>query len=172
MFTLDLCFIRTSEGIWFYLSSAICVPLIMFSQCVRRVFSLSLLSHPDLSPKLSLFALLCRSESLHPRPHSRMATFWYADTQTQVSLAQVHPTVILTHSDSPRSSQVRPRAQQAPSIGHRGPQHPRDETPDWHEEECLMWPWAGLCYHVTMPLISSSSCYFLVDRSWQTPLSL
>ncbi|XP_044062396.1 uncharacterized protein LOC122880896 [Siniperca chuatsi] len=24
-----------------------------------------------------------RSESMHPCPHSRMATFWYADTQTQ-----------------------------------------------------------------------------------------
>ncbi|KAK1904323.1 L-arabinose-binding periplasmic protein [Dissostichus eleginoides] len=34
----------------------------------------------------------------------------------------------------------RSRAQQAPSTGHKGPQHPRDETPDWHEEECLMWP--------------------------------
>lgn len=70
---------------------------------------------------------------MHPRPHSRMATFWYADTQTQVSLVQVHPTVILTRSNSLCSSQVRPRAQQAPRAGHRGPQHPRDETQDWHE---------------------------------------
>ena len=174
VFILSLCFIRTSEGIWFYLSRAICVPLIVFSRCVLRVFSLSLLSPPDLSPELSLslFALLCRSESVHPRPHSRMTTFWYADTQTQVRPVQVHPTVVLTRSESPRSSRVRPRAQQAPGAGHRGPPHPRDETPDWHEEECLMWPRAGLCYRVTMPLISSSSCYFLVDRPWQTPLSL
>ncbi|KAK9518247.1 hypothetical protein VZT92_023559 [Zoarces viviparus] len=77
---------------------------------------------------------------MHPRLHSRMATFWYADTQMQVRLLQVHPTVIVTHSDSLRSSQVRPRAQQAPSTGQRGPQHPRDEIPDWHEDECLMWP--------------------------------
>ncbi|KAK5864631.1 hypothetical protein PBY51_015860 [Eleginops maclovinus] len=76
---------------------------------------------------------------MHPRLRSSMATVWYADTQTQVSLLQVLPTVILTHSHSLRSSQVRSRAQQAPSTGHKGPQHPRDETPDWHEE-CLMWP--------------------------------
>lgn len=109
---------------------------------------------------------------MYSRQHSHMATFWYADTQTQVSLVQVHPTVILTHSGSPRSSQVKPWAQQVPSTGHRRPQHPRDETPHLHEEECLMCPLAGMCYRVTMPLISSSSCYFLVDRPWQTPLSL
>lgn len=74
---------------------------------------------------------------MHPRPHNRMATFWYADTKTQVSLVQVHPTVIQTRSGSPLSSQVRPTAQQAPNTGHAGPQNLRDETPDWHEE-CLM----------------------------------
>lgn len=62
MFTLSLCFIRTSEGIWFYLSRAICVPLIMFSQCILRVFSLGLLSSPDLSPEISL-SLCCAGQS-------------------------------------------------------------------------------------------------------------
>lgn len=83
-----------SEGIWFCLSRAIWVPLIMFSRCVLRVFSLSLLSPSDLSPALSPFALLCRSESTHPCPRSCMATFWYADTQ-----AQVRPTPGAPHGD-------------------------------------------------------------------------
>ncbi|KAJ3588111.1 hypothetical protein NHX12_011706 [Muraenolepis orangiensis] len=59
------------------------------------------------------------------RPYAKTTTtatwprFWYADTQP--------------------SSGVRPRAQHASSTGHRGPRHPRDETPDWHVVERLMW---------------------------------
>lgn len=138
VFALSSCFIGTSEGIWFCLSRAICVSLIMFSQSILGVFFLRLLSSPDLSPRISLSALLCRSESLHPTPRRRAVTFWYADAQTQVRSIQVHPTVMLTRSDSPRRARVRLGAQQASSTGHRGPQHPKDETPDWHEEECLM----------------------------------
>lgn len=40
----------------------------MFSQSILGVFFLRLLSSPDLSPRISLSALLCRSESLHPPP--------------------------------------------------------------------------------------------------------
>lgn len=138
MFALSSCFIGTSEGIWFCLSRAIWVSLIMFSQSIFGVFFLCLLSSPDLSPRISHSALLCRSESVHPRPRSRAVTFWYADAQTQVRSIQVHPTVMLTRSDSPRRPRVRLGAQQASSTGHRGPQHPKDETPDWHEEKCLM----------------------------------
>lgn len=69
MFTLSLCFIRASEGIWFYLSRAICVSLIMFSQCILRVFSLGLLSSPDLSPEISL-SLCCAGQSLCTRAYT------------------------------------------------------------------------------------------------------
>lgn len=68
VFALSSCFIRTSEGIWFCLSRAICVSVIMFSQSILGVFFLRLLSSPDLSPGISLFALLCRSESPAPAP--------------------------------------------------------------------------------------------------------
>lgn len=106
----------------------------MLSQSILGVFFLRLLSSPDLSPRISPSALLCRSESPHPRLPSRAVTFWYADAQAQVRSFQVHPTVMLTRSDSPRRARVSLGAQQAPSTGHRGPQHPKDETPDWHEE--------------------------------------
>lgn len=132
---MSSCFIGTSEGIWFCLSRAICVSLIMFRQSILGVF---FLSSPDLSPWISLSALLCRSETPHPPPRSHAVTFWYADAQAQVRSIQVHPTVMMTRSDSPRRARVRLGAQQASSTGHRGSQHPKDETPDWHEEECLM----------------------------------
>lgn len=65
VFWLSLGFIRTSEGIWFYLCRAICVFLIAFGQRVPCVFSLSCLPPPDLSPALPLLSLLFRSESMH-----------------------------------------------------------------------------------------------------------
>lgn len=74
------------------------------SDRVLRVFSLGLLTSPDLSPG-SLFSFVVQVRVHALVPHSHMGTFWYADTETQVSLVQVHPTVILTHSSSPRNSQ-------------------------------------------------------------------
>lgn len=87
MFTLSLSFIRTSEGIWFYLCWAACVPLIMFRKCVHcvcvcvYVFSLSRLSSPDLSPTLSfLFVVQVRVHPHTPRqPHGHILVCRYAD---------------------------------------------------------------------------------------------
>lgn len=59
-----------------------CVPLIIFSQCVLRVFSLSLLSLPDLSPGLSLFPFVVQVRVHVPtptQPHGHILVCRYTD---------------------------------------------------------------------------------------------
>lgn len=100
--------------------------------------------------------------------HSHMAAFWYADTQTQVSLVQVHPTVFLTHSRSPRNSRgpagSQYRSQEASTS------QGWDSRLAWRGAFDVALHWAMLpCYWL---LISSSSCCFLVDRPRLPPLTL
>ncbi|KAK2904308.1 hypothetical protein Q8A73_010965 [Channa argus] len=62
-----------------------------------------------------------RSESTHQHPCIHMVTFWYAVTKTQVSLVQVHPTVILTCCGSPLSSQIATLSSDSGLERGRGP---------------------------------------------------
>lgn len=83
MFTLSLDFLRTSEGIWFCLRCATCVPLIMFTRCVVCVFSPRLLAPPwPLTQALSLL-LCCSGQSPCTRslqPHGHVVVCRYPDT--------------------------------------------------------------------------------------------
>lgn len=168
---MDLNFISTSEGIWFYLSWAICVPLIMFSQCVLRVFSLrfSLFLWPLTQDLSFFFVVQVRVHAPgHTQPHGHGLVCRYKDTgksgpgapHSDPDLLWFTPR-LSGQTQSPAGSQRRSRRA---STSQRW-----DSRLAWRVFDVAL---AVLCYYITMPLISSSSCYFLVDRPWQPSLSL
>lgn len=82
MFRLSLDFNSTSEGIWFCLRCATCVPLIMLTRCGECVFSVSSCPPWPLTQALS-FLLCCSGQSPCTRslqPHGHVMVCRYADT--------------------------------------------------------------------------------------------